>query len=167
MRFVLVDRVLRVEAAERLVAETTFDAGEELFLDHFPGRPLVPGTLLTEAIAQAGGWLLVLGSAFLVLPILALVERAKFRRPVRPGTLLTLVASRSADPSVPRPGTSCRVEGEARIGSQVVASASCVYQLFEPAALGLRGNEYAEWLARTYRRLGEGCEGCPPLRSRS
>jgi 3-hydroxyacyl-[acyl-carrier-protein] dehydratase len=167
MRFVLVDRLIRIEAADRLVAEITFDASEELFLDHFPGRPLVPGTLLTEAIAQAGGWLIVLGSEFGAWPILALVERAKFRRPVRPGTLLTLEASRDAKAPLPRPGTSCRVEGEARIGSEVVARASCVYQLFDPAALGLRGSQYSEWLARTYRKLGEGCDGCPPPRDPS
>jgi hypothetical protein len=163
VRFVLVDRLVSVEGSERLLGEKTFDAGEELFLDHFPGRPLVPGTLLTEAIAQAGGWLLVLGSEFRAWPILAMVERAKFRRPVRPGTPLALEAWREAGAPPPRPGTTCRVDGVARIRSTTVAEVRCVYQLFEPGALGMRGAAYAEWVGSTYRRLAGGCSSCPPL----
>jgi 3-hydroxymyristoyl/3-hydroxydecanoyl-(acyl carrier protein) dehydratase len=163
VRFVLLDRLVGLEGNERLHGETTFDASEELFLDHFPGRPMVPGTLLTESIAQTGGWLLVLGSGFRAWPILAMVERAKFRRPVRPGTLLALEAWREPGAPLPRPGSTCRVDGVARIGSKTVAEARCVYQLFEPGALGLRGDAHTEWLATTYRRLSGGCPSCPPL----
>jgi 3-hydroxyacyl-[acyl-carrier-protein] dehydratase len=166
VRFVLVDRLVRVELGERLHAEKTFDPGEELFLDHFPGRPLVPGTLLTEAIAQAGGWLLVIASGFRVWPILAMVERAKFRRPVRPGTRLDLEAWREPGASPPQPRGTCRLHGVARFGEHVAAEATCIYQLFDPAALGLRGEEHATWLTSTYHRLAAGGADVPPLPER-
>lgn len=162
MRFVLVDRLVRVDGRERIHAEKTFEPAEELFLDHFPGRPLVPGTLLTEAIAQAGGWLLVVASGFRVWPILAVVERAKFRRPVGPGARLALEAWREPTASPPRPGRTCRLHGTARLGELVAAEASCIYHLLDPAELGQRGAEHEAWMASSYRRLTAGAAGFPP-----
>ena len=55
MRFVLVDRILNLVPGESIVAEKTISSKEELFADHFPGFPIVPGVLLTEMMAQAAG----------------------------------------------------------------------------------------------------------------
>jgi 3-hydroxyacyl-[acyl-carrier-protein] dehydratase len=165
VRFVLVDRLVRVEGAQRLHAEKTFAPAEELFLDHFPGRPLVPGTLLTEAIAQAGGWLLVIASGFRVWPILALVERAKFRRPVRPGDLLELEVWREPTIASLLPGRTCRVHGTARLGGLVAAEASCIHQLLDPGEDGPLGAEQEArkvWMTSNYRRLTAGAAGFPP-----
>jgi len=90
MRFLLVDSLLELEAGRRAVGTKTFSAQEELFADHFPGFAVVPGTLLTEAMAQLGGWLILYTEDFQRLPLLTLVEHAKFRRLVRPGQLLRL-----------------------------------------------------------------------------
>ena len=55
MRFLMVDRIVSLEPGVSIEAEKTLDASEELFRDHFPGFPVVPGVLLTEMMAQAAG----------------------------------------------------------------------------------------------------------------
>ena len=55
MRFVFVDEILALEPGRRIQAIKTLKADEELFKDHFPGFPVVPGVLLTEMMAQAAG----------------------------------------------------------------------------------------------------------------
>ena len=58
MRFVLVDRFLSVEPGRSATALKTFPPDDPVFDDHFPGLPVVPGVLLTEAMGQAAGWAL-------------------------------------------------------------------------------------------------------------
>ena len=55
MRFVLLDRVISLEPGRSIHAVKTMPEDEELFLDHFPGFPVVPGVLLVEMMAQAAG----------------------------------------------------------------------------------------------------------------
>lgn len=83
----LIDRVLEMESKKRIVAIKNFTINEEFFQGHFPGHPIVPGVLLIEAMAQAGGILLMqddLQRADKLLYFMA-IERARFRRPVVPG----------------------------------------------------------------------------------
>ena len=56
MRFVLVDRFLSVEPGRAATALKTFRPEDPVFADHFPGFPVVPGVLLTEAMGQTAGW---------------------------------------------------------------------------------------------------------------
>ena len=87
--FLLVDRVLAREPGVSVVAEKLVTAGEPYLQGHFEGRPLVPGVLLLEMLAQAGGFLeaepLAGASIFL-----AGVKDARFKAPALPGDRLQL-----------------------------------------------------------------------------
>jgi 3-hydroxyacyl-[acyl-carrier-protein] dehydratase len=92
MRFLLVHRILKLEAGQSIEAEMSLPASEELFRDHFPGFPVVPGVLLTEMMAQAAGKCLNAqrlprGNAMLVE-----IRSAKFRNWVRPEETIQLFA---------------------------------------------------------------------------
>jgi beta-hydroxyacyl-ACP dehydratase FabZ len=83
----LVDRVLEMESKKRIVALKNVTNNEPYLVGHFPGRPVVPGVLLIEGMAQAGGILLLhdLPNRAAKLVYLASVDEVKFRRPVVPG----------------------------------------------------------------------------------
>lgn len=93
--FLLVDRVLECVPGERLVAIKNVTINEPFFMGHFPVRPVMPGVLIIEAMAQATG-LLAFRTKGLppenILYYLVGVHNAKFRRPVEPGDQLRLTA---------------------------------------------------------------------------
>lgn len=93
--FLLVDRVLEIEAGVRIKAYKNVTVNEPFFQGHFPGRPIMPGVLIMEALAQAGG-LFVIKTLDLAkddkLFLFTGIESAKFRRPVVPGDQLMLEA---------------------------------------------------------------------------
>ncbi len=86
--FLLVDRIIEVEARKRIVGIKNVTYNEPFFQGHFPGRPIMPGVLIIEAMAQTGGVL-----AFLSLPVeerdrevfFGGIDKVRFRRPVFPG----------------------------------------------------------------------------------
>lgn len=78
------DRLEVCEPGRRTVAHRRFDPAEPFFRDHFPGAPMVPGVLLIEMIAAAGGKAIKLARPGR-FTMLAAVKSAKFHRPVRPG----------------------------------------------------------------------------------
>lgn len=93
MRFLLVDRIVSLEPGKSVQAEKTMSADEELFLDHFPGFPVVPGVLLTEMMGQAAGKALNAQRLPRGNAMLAEIRSARFRQWVRPGQLIELHAS--------------------------------------------------------------------------
>ena len=90
--FLLIDRVVEFEQARRLVAIKNVTINEPFFQGHFPGYPIMPGVLVVEAMAQAGGIMLMheLPDRAEKLVMFTGIERAKFRRPVTPGDQLRI-----------------------------------------------------------------------------
>ncbi|HEX2253458.1 MAG TPA: 3-hydroxyacyl-ACP dehydratase FabZ [Thermoanaerobaculia bacterium] len=83
----LVDRVLEMEPGKRVVAVKNVTFNEPFFQGHFPGQPVMPGVLLIEGMAQAGGLLLLhdLPDRDRKLLYFTSIDKARFRRPVVPG----------------------------------------------------------------------------------
>jgi len=88
--FLLIDRVIEIERKKRIVALKNVTANEPYFAGHFPGYPIMPGVLMVEAVAQAGGALLLteIPDRDEKLMVFTGIERAKFRKPVTPGDQL-------------------------------------------------------------------------------
>jgi 3-hydroxyacyl-[acyl-carrier-protein] dehydratase len=90
--FLLIDRVLEVSPMKRIVAIKNVTINEPHFQGHFPGYPIMPGVLVVEAMAQAGGLLLLpqIPDRDNKLMVFTGIERAKFRKPVAPGDQLRI-----------------------------------------------------------------------------
>jgi len=90
--FMLIDRVIEFEESKRLVAIKNVTFNEPFFQGHFPGYPLMPGVLIVEAMAQAGGLIMMhsLADREKKLVVFTGIEGAKFRRPVTPGDQLRI-----------------------------------------------------------------------------
>jgi beta-hydroxyacyl-ACP dehydratase FabZ len=116
------DRVLEV-TAEEVVAEKLVSAAEPVLAGHFPGRPVMPGVLLIEALAQAAGVGVLVrnpehrGRAIALLG----VDRARFRRPVVPGDRVRLTAR-----LVHRRGGVYRFAGAAHVEGELAAEAELI-----------------------------------------
>jgi 3-hydroxyacyl-[acyl-carrier-protein] dehydratase len=85
--FLLIDRVVEITPKQRIVALKNVTINEPFFQGHFPGYPIMPGVLIVEAMAQAGGALLLteIPDRADKLMVFTGIEEAKFRRPVTPG----------------------------------------------------------------------------------
>jgi UDP-3-O-[3-hydroxymyristoyl] N-acetylglucosamine deacetylase/3-hydroxyacyl-[acyl-carrier-protein] dehydratase len=123
----LVDRVLEVQPAKLLVALKNVTVNEPFFQGHWPGRPIMPGVLIIEAIAQAAGVLIAAtvdrGER---VAMLASVDAVKLRRPVVPGDQLRLeVRSHRIKQN------SAAVSGVARVGDAVAAEAKIRFILVD------------------------------------
>ena len=88
----LIDRVIELERKTRIVAIKNVTANEPHFTGHFPGFPIMPGVLIIEAIAQAGGALLLteIPDRDTKLMVFTGIDSARFRRPVVPGDQLRI-----------------------------------------------------------------------------
>lgn len=93
--FLLIDRVVEVTRKQRIVALKNVTINEPHFAGHFPGFPIMPGVLIVEAIAQAGGALLLteIPDRDSKLMVFTGIDSAKFRRPVVPGDQLRIEVS--------------------------------------------------------------------------
>ncbi|HOP86095.1 MAG TPA: 3-hydroxyacyl-ACP dehydratase FabZ [Syntrophorhabdaceae bacterium] len=123
--FLLVDRILDYEHGKRIVGIKNVTYNEPFFQGHFPGRPIMPGVLIVEAMAQAGGVLAfksfpdLKGSVFFIG-----IDNARFRKPVVPGDQLRLIVE------VVRHKKELWVfNGEAFVGDEMVAEARIMAML--------------------------------------
>lgn len=93
MRFLLIDKIIELVPGERVLAERTVPENQELFQDHFPGFPVMPGVLLTEMMGQAAAKALDAQRLPRGKALLVKILSASFRDWVRPGTLTRLEAT--------------------------------------------------------------------------
>jgi 3-hydroxyacyl-[acyl-carrier-protein] dehydratase len=126
----LVDRVEQLTKGESIRAINAVSMTEGLFQGHFPGRPIMPGVMIVEALAQAAGVLAMesfelVGSGKLVY--FMAIEGAKFRNPVEPGSLLSLNVE-----FVQKRARVCKFAGKAMIGDKVAAEASFTAMIADP-----------------------------------
>ena len=126
----LVDRVEELIPDRSIAAVKAVTINEGFFQGHFPGRPIMPGVLIVEALAQAAGVLAVeslglAGSGKLVY--FMAIENAKFRKPVEPGVLLRLEVA-----FVQKRSSVCKFAGRATIDGQLAAEASFTAMIADP-----------------------------------
>ena len=128
----LVDRVERLERDVSITAIKAVTINEQFFQGHFPGRPIMPGVLIVEALAQAAGVLAVeslglAGSGKLVY--FMAIDGAKFRLPVEPGCLLTLDVE-----FVQKRASVCKFAGRATVNGKLAAEANFTAMIADPPA---------------------------------
>ncbi len=126
----LVDRVAELIPDRSITAIKAVTINEGFFQGHFPGRPIMPGVLIVEALAQAAGILAVeslglAGSGKLVY--FMSIDGVKFRKPVEPGVLLTLEAE-----FVQKRSRVCKFAGKARIDGELAAECEFTAMIADP-----------------------------------
>ena len=123
--FQLLDRILDIDiAAKTIRVEARVPEHSTIFEGHFPGFPIMPGVLLTEAMAQSSGWLILGVLKFQRMPFLAIVKEAKMRGFVSPGELLTIEAKLEHE------GSGFAVtKVKARVGKELKCSAELTFGL--------------------------------------
>lgn len=126
----LVDRVEELVIDQKIVATKAVTINEHFFAGHFPDRPIMPGVLIVEALAQAAGVLAVeslglTGSGKLVY--FMAIDGAKFRTPVEPGVLLRLEVE-----FVQKRSSVCKFAGRAYVGDKLAAEANFTAMIADP-----------------------------------
>jgi 3-hydroxyacyl-[acyl-carrier-protein] dehydratase len=122
--FVLIDRIVDLNIGDKtIVVEADVPQTNTIFEGHFPGYPIMPGVLLTEAMAQSSGWLLLGLMKFERMPFLAMIKEAKMRGFVNPGEVLTIEAK------VEHEGSGFAVtSAKVRVGKELKCSADLTFR---------------------------------------
>jgi 3-hydroxyacyl-[acyl-carrier-protein] dehydratase len=124
--FLLIDRVIELVRMKSIVALKNVTITEPFFQGHFPEKPIMPGVLIVEAIAQAGGLLLLteVPNRDEMLMVFTGIEKARFRRPVVPGDQLRIEVAVKAWRI-----TAARLEGKAYVDGKVACEATVTCRL--------------------------------------
>jgi beta-hydroxyacyl-ACP dehydratase FabZ len=133
--FLLVDRVLSMEPGKSIAALKNVTYNEPFFQGHFPEMPIMPGVLIVEAIAQAGGILIyhTVPNPETKLVLLAKIENTKFRKPVVPGDQLRLEAH-----LLKLRGNFLQLQGRALVEGEVVVEGILMASLLEKGEMNGR-----------------------------
>lgn len=127
MRHFHLDRIESIEPGVRAVGVRAVALSDDVFVDHFPGNPILPGVYLLEGLAQTAGVLLWETSKHSRIAVMVSVDRARFIAFARPGDLVQLaVEIDSYDVAA------ARVRGTASVGDRRVVAASLTFSLQEP-----------------------------------
>jgi 3-hydroxyacyl-[acyl-carrier-protein] dehydratase len=119
--FVMVDRILSVEVGKQIVGLKNVTINEPFFQGHFPGRPVMPGVLILEGMAQVGGIMAFYANPETInkkLLFFAGIDKARFRRPVVPGDQLIFTLD-----FIKQKRSVMVMEAKATVDDQVVAQA--------------------------------------------
>lgn len=143
--FQLIDRITAVDLAARTIAvEADVPQTSTIFEGHFPGRPLMPGVLLIEAMAQTSGWLLIAMMNFERMPFLAAVKDAKMRNFVPPGEKLAITAKLVHEGS-----GFAMTSAEIKVGGKKTCSATLTF-----SHVPFPNEEFRKHMAIVARRVG-------------
>jgi 3-hydroxyacyl-[acyl-carrier-protein] dehydratase len=130
--FLLVDRVLEIEPGRRAIGIKNVSANEWYFQGHFPSRPVMPGVLIIEALAQVGAVALLSEPQFRgQIAYFAGIDNARFRRPVVPGDVLRLETTLTK-----LRGRIGKGEGRAYVGDALAAEAELTFAVGTGAERG-------------------------------
>ena len=126
--FLLIDRVLEFEGGKRILGLKNVTINEPFFQGHFPEHPIMPGVLIVEAMAQAGGLLLMneFDDPQSKVVYFMSLDNVKFRRPVMPGDQLLFELR-----MLQIRGRTCRMQGETRVGGEVVTEATMMARVMD------------------------------------
>jgi 3-hydroxyacyl-[acyl-carrier-protein] dehydratase len=128
--FLMVDAIVEIERLKRIVGIKNVTINEAHFQGHFPGKPVMPGVLIIESMAQTGGFLLLreVPDRENKLLYLAAVDAVRFRKPAVPGDQLRI------ELNVLRwRGDFCKLEGRATIDGQLAAEAMLMCKMVDRA----------------------------------
>ncbi len=126
--FLFVDAIVEMERLKRVVGIKNVTINESYFQGHFPGKPIMPGVLIIEAMAQTGGLLLLqeVPDRENKLLYFVAVDGARFRRPVVPGDQLKLEMK-----VVSWRGDFCKLDGRATVDGQLAAEATLMCKMID------------------------------------
>jgi len=126
--FLLVDAIVEMERLKSIVGIKNVTINEDFFRGHFPGKPIMPGVLIVEAMAQTGGLLLLQEVADRENKLLYFVaiDDARFRRPVVPGDQLRIEVNVLTWRS-----TFCKLAGKASVNGDLAAEATLMCKMVD------------------------------------
>ena len=126
--FLMVDGIVEMERLKRIVGVKNVLAKEDYFRGHFPGKPIMPGVLIIEAMAQTGGVLLLqeVPDREKKLLYFVAVDDARFRRPVLPGEQLRLEVN-----VLSWRGNFCKLAGKATVNGELAAEATLMCKMMD------------------------------------
>lgn len=124
--FLLVDRIEKVEVGKKIVGLKNVTVNEEFFQGHYPAHPIMPGVLIIESMAQVGGLLMMrdMDNTRDKVPLLAGIDKARFRRNVVPGDQLKIVAE-----VLKFRGGIAKINAVAYVGEEVAAEAELMFAI--------------------------------------
>jgi 3-hydroxyacyl-[acyl-carrier-protein] dehydratase len=147
MRYILIDKIKKLEFNKSITALKNVTMAEDFFADHFVGFPVLPGAIQIEAIAQAATALLEISSYYRYKALLTVIEKAKFRKLVRPGDQLSVFVN-----IISMQKESALVEGVISIQDKIITDGKMIFVLkpadnfYPPKTRAFVESTYDFWL---------------------
>ncbi len=147
MRYLLIDSIKKIVYNKELTAVKCIGMTEDYFSEHFPGYPVMPGALQIEAAAQAATALVEISRGYSQKAILLMVEKAKFRKIIRPGVSLNVhVEIKSQNNSSALIEGSINCEGERVMDCSMIMGAGDVNIFYPVKTRFMIESIYDQWL---------------------